>query len=57
MQDFDILEQFVSKFERCREINEFEMKFDFEEFKASNQDVESIKKELDKYAKWEGEIQ
>jgi hypothetical protein len=43
-QDFDEMQEFVKKFEKCRKISEFDTTFDFEEFRASCSDVEIIKK-------------
>lgn len=56
IQDFDDMQTFVSKFELCREVNDFDTTFDFDEFKAAVSDTETIKKQLDKLQKWDADI-
>lgn len=53
VQDFESLQNFVSKFEQCRDIHDFDTHFDFEEFQAQHSDLESIKTYLEKLTKWE----
>lgn len=50
------MQTFVSKFEFCREVNDFDTTFDFDEFKASVSDTETIKKHLEKLQKWDVDI-
>lgn len=46
----------VDKFNNCRDVNEFDTTFDFDEFKAEHSDLDTIKFYLDKLQKWEGNI-
>jgi len=55
--DFDELLMAVSKFEECRDVNEFYQNFVFEEFKEENKDIEPIKKYLALLATWENNVQ
>ena len=50
------MQNFVSKFEKCRDIHNFDQEFDFERFKQTTEDTEIIKQHLDKLSKWEGDI-
>ena len=50
------MQNFVSKFEKCRDIHNFDQEFDFERFKQTTEDTEVIKQHLDKLSKWEGDI-
>mmetsp|Transcript_11712 Transcript_11712/g.17850 ORF Transcript_11712/g.17850 Transcript_11712/m.17850 type:complete len:417 (-) Transcript_11712:9814-11064(-) len=55
-QDFDELQKDVAKYEKCREIDEFDREFVFEEWKQQHSDLESIKKYLEKLARWDNDI-
>lgn len=46
----------MDKFKECKEINDFDQVFSFEDFKAEHADLESIKEWLEKLAKWDGQI-
>lgn len=46
----------VEKFLVCREVNDFDQSFDFEEFKQQQHGLETIKENLEKLAKWETDI-
>lgn len=56
IQDFDDLQVVVNKFENCREVNDFDTSFDFEEFKADNSELETIKSYLKKLTDWESNV-
>ena len=55
-EDFDYLMNFVKKFELCREVNDFDQNFDFEDFKKDHNDIESIGAYLTKLNNWDKSV-
>lgn len=47
----------ASKIENCRDINDFDQTFDFDDFKSQNSDLETIKSWLEKFQKWNINVQ
>jgi hypothetical protein len=56
IQDFENLQIIVDKFKQCKDVNEFDQTFKFEEFKRDHNDVESIKAHLEMLQKWDGNV-
>jgi hypothetical protein len=54
--DFKDLQPDVLKIENCREVNEFEQNFDFEEFKQQHSDLETIRSWLERLQKWDQSV-
>ena len=55
--DFDELSNLVKRFDTCREVDDFERTFNFDEWKESTSDHEDIKVWLATLQKWEHQIQ
>ena len=51
--DFEKLHKDVAKFEECRVVRIFETKFDFNEFKKANHNLDTIQEELERLRKWD----
>ena len=55
--DFKELMPQVNRIEMCRDINDFDQTFDFDEFKSTYSDLETIKSWLEKLNKWSDSVQ
>ena len=55
--DFDELSNLVKRFDTCREVDDFERTFNFDEWKENTTDHEDIKNYLATLQKWEHQIQ
>ena len=56
IQDFEWLQGTVDKFKQCRDVNDFDQHFSFEQFKEEHSDLESIKFHLERLSDWEKKI-
>jgi superfamily II DNA helicase RecQ len=43
----------VDKFKQCRDVNDFDQRFHFEQFKEEHSDLESIKFHLERLQRWD----
>lgn len=51
--DFAFIEDKTKIFRQCREINQFDLEFSFEQFKEESADLEKVKVMFEKLAKWD----
>ena len=54
--DFNYIEEKTKVFKQCRDINDFDQTFNFEDFKKETQDLEQIKSQFEKLAKWDNNM-
>jgi len=52
-KDFREVEKVAKRAESCRDIYHFSITFNFEDYKASNPDMETIRNEFIKYGNWD----
>ncbi len=56
IQDLDDLHKQVSRYEECREVNNYETTYSFPEFRDAGHGLDRIKEMLDKFSKWDQNI-
>ena len=56
-QDFKDLMPMVTRIEMCRDVNDFDQTFDFDEFKSQYSDLDTIKTWLERLNKWSESVQ
>ena len=52
-QDFAWIEDKSKNFKHCRDVNEFDLTFNFETFKEEHEDLESIRSQFERLQKWD----